>query len=350
MSYQFRDILIKGMLEEGRIKQEKDIAKEKRYRGGNAGILHHNLPTGSCARKAIARADGRVEEHSWNTDLMFEMGLLNETRWLSKLKAAGYEARSADDLVQTFTKKGTPVTGSPDIIIYKDGKPDFLVELKHMSSFWTFRDKVLEGKPSLEHLAQAGFYSMHLNDMPFCVLYTSSVKFSGPSFLTNLVPKPTDPGSENFEYTYYAFTGKIKTYKGKKIKEKKKLIVPGHLQGAYPNELFTSLGADFAEFKNTIPTIVQFDLRFDSEGYIEYNDKGTWKRSIVSKQNIMDFYNYVETAEQTKELPARPLVMTVDGETKGYSACDYSSLSSVCDKCENSSFDIWLKEAKLVTW
>ena len=348
----FKDLYVKGMLEQQRLKQEGDEKREFGYRGGNAGILLDNIPANSCSRKVIARSEGRFEETSWNTQLMFDLGELNETRWHDKLRLAGVTVESADDKVQAATRSGTPITGSPDSIVLTDGEESYLVEHKHMSSFWTFRDKVIEGKPSLEHLAQAGFYAMHLNDIPFCVLYTASVKFSGPSFLTNLVPKPTEPGSENFEYTYYYFTGKMKTWKGKQSKEKKKLIVPGHLQGAYPHELFNSLGADFAEFKNTIPTIVQYDLRFNGRGIIEYKHPIThkWIASVVSKKNIMDFYDYTEKMHTQKELPKRPLTLDVQGEAKGFDSCSYCSLSEVCDKYESSSFDRWLKEAKSVKW
>ena len=346
----FKELYIKGMLAQQNEKEAADNEGERRYRGGNAGIMLHGLPTNSCARKVIARTEGRFEETSWNTQLMFDLGELNETRWHDKLRKAGVVVESADNRVRAATSGGTPITGSPDSLIISDGKESYLIEHKHISSFWTFRDKVLEGKPSLEHLAQAGLYSMHLDDIPFCVLYTSSVKFSGPSFLTNLVPKPTEPGSENFEYTYYMYTGKTRTYKGKKSKEKKKLVVPGHLQGEYPHTLFNSLGADFAEFKNTIPTIVQYDLRFDKDGFIEYKHRGTWHKSVVSKANIMEFYDYVEKSENEKKLPARPLQKSVDGETKGFSSCDYCSLSDVCDKYENMSYDVWLKEAKNVRW
>jgi len=347
----FKQLYIQGMLEKQKDKEAKDTSGEKRYRGGNAGVMIDGLPANSCARKVIARADGRFEETAWNTQLMFDLGELNETRWHDKLRAAGVVVESADDKVKAFTEGGTPITGSPDSIIVTDGAESYLIEHKHISSFWTFRDKVIEGKPSLEHLAQAGFYSMHLSDMPFCVLYTSSVKFSGPSFLTNLVPKPNEVGSENFEYTYYKYTGKIKTYKGKKSKEKKKLKVPGHLMGEYPSSLFKIIEADFAEFKNTLPTIVQYDLRWTKDGTIEYKDLGgKWKKSPVSKQNIMEFYNYLEQCETTKTIPKRPLQLDINGEAKGFSACDYCSLSEVCDKYEQSSFEVWLKEAKAVRW
>jgi hypothetical protein len=344
----FKDLYVKGMLKLLKEKEASDAQREKSYRGGNVGILHSGIPANSCARKMIARSEGRFEETSWNTQLMFDMGELNEVRWHDKLTAAGIDVKSADDLVRAETTKGMPITGSPDSIVANG----FLIEHKHLSSFWTFRDKVIEGNPSLEHLAQAGFYSMHLNDMPFCLLYSSSVKFSGPSFLTNLVPKPTEAGSENFEYTYYYYTGKMKTWKGKSSKEKKKLIVPGHLVGELPHTLFNSLGADFAEFKNTIPTIVQFDLRWDNDGYISYKDtnKTQWTKSVVSKDNIMAYYNYAEECEETKTLPKRPLTLDSKGGAKGFDSCNYCSLADVCDKYEAGSYDQWLKMAKDVRW
>ena len=342
----FKEMYIKGMLELQRQKQDSDSKRGKVYRGGNAGVLHNGMPANSCARKLIARSEGRHEEVSWNTQLMFDLGELNEDRWHAKLKAAGVDVKSADDMVQASTSSGRPITGSPDSIVL-GGK--YLIEHKHISSFWTFRDKVIEGKPSLEHLAQAGFYSMHLNDIPFCVLYTASVKFSGPSFLTNLVPKPTEPGSENFEYTYYNYTGKMKTYRGKSIKEKKKLIVPGHLMGAYPKDLYKELGANFAEFKNTIPTIVQYDLRWNNNDTISYKHNGKWHETIVSKKTIMDFYEYTEKCENQKRLPKRPLNLDPKGEAKGFNSCDYCSLSETCDRYE-SDFDTWLREAKLINY
>jgi len=342
----FKQLYIEGMLEQQRLKKESDDKREKSYRGGNAGIMVDGLPANSCARKVIARSEGRFEETDWQTQLMFDMGELNEDRWHKKLELAGVSVASADDLVNAKTPNNILVSGSPDTIV-ADGK--FLIEHKHMSSFWTFRDKVIEGKPSLEHIAQAGFYSMHLDPMPFCVLYTSSVKFSGPAFLTKLVPNPTDPGSENFEYTYYKYSGATRMYKGKQIKVKSKIAVPGHLQSEYPSSLYNTLGADFAEFKNTVPTIVQYDLRWNDDDSISYKYRNKWHKTQVSKQSIMDFYAYVEKCETTKRLPKRPLQLDIKGEAKGFSACDYCSLSEVCDKYEDN-YETWLKMAKQVNY
>jgi hypothetical protein len=349
----FKDLYIKGMLAKHKQKYEADMAGEKRYRGGNTGILIDGLPANSCSRKMIARSEGREEEVDWQTQLMFDLGELNETRWHDKLKAAGVTVESADNKVRAVTKGGIPITGSPDSIIISDGTEEYLIEHKHVSSFWTFRDVMIENKPKLENLAQAGFYMMHLNDIPSCLLYTSSTLFSGPAFLTNLVPKPSEKHSELFEYTYYMFTGQVRNYKQKDgstkpIKMKKKLEIPGHLKDLYPKELFNTLGADFAEFKNTRPGIKQFDLRW-TDDRLEYEADGKWYYTVVTKQNIMDYFNQAEIAEKNEELPPRPLQLAANGEAKSYTACDYCSLSDVCDKYEND-YKIWLKEAKSRTW
>jgi hypothetical protein len=343
----FTELYIKGMLTQQEKKQKEDMKSEKRYRGGNAGVLIDGLPANSCARKVIARAEGRYEEVAWNKQLMFDLGELNEDRWHSKLEAAGLKVKSADGLVQAKTSQDFPVTGSPDTIVVDEGKDSYLIEHKHISSFWTFRDIVLEGNPKLENIAQAALYAMNL-DLPFCLLYTASVNFSGPSFLTKMVPHPTEAGSENFEYTYYKYNHN-KLYKGKPTKSK--LKVPGQLLGAYPADLYKSLDADLAEFKNTIPTIKQFDLRFDSTGVVEYSvhGSGQWKPSVATKDNIMEFYSHIREKELDKELPERPINLSVKGESKGFNSCDYCSLSEVCDKYEGS-FEEWLKQAKMVTW
>jgi hypothetical protein len=190
---------------------------------------------------------------------------------------------------------------------------------------------------------------MHLNDMPFCLLYTASTLFSGPPFLTKLVPKPTEPRSEFFDYTYYQFTGEVRTIKGKQVKIKRKLPVPGHMNGMPPAELFVALGADFAEFKNTIGTIVQFDLRWNEDGTLEYQRKGRWVKSLVTKTNIMEYFNDAEQAEKEKRLPARPAKLGPSGEEKNYTDCDYCSLSEVCNKYE-SQYDVWMKIAKETNW
>ncbi len=347
MDYDLNELFLKGILSKQSEKEKDEQNRDFCYRGGNAGIMHAGLPANSCSRKALARSEGRFEETAWNTMLMFQMGHLNETRWLETLHAAGIDARSADNLVQT-TVGDTLVTGSPDIIIYKNDKPDALLELKHISSFWTFRDVVLEGKPKVEHLAQAGFYSMHLGDLPFCILYSSSVNFSGPSFLTNLVPKPTETGSENFEYTYYRYTGKTRNYRGKVIKEKVKIPVPGKLKGAFPKDLFKTLNADFAEFKNTIPTTIQYNCKWDNN-HLLVEIHGKWKPTPVTKENILEFYGDLEQKHKAKELPARPLEIDINGESKNFTKCDYCSLSDVCDRYEND-YGTWLEEAKKVRW
>ncbi len=345
---------IKGMLVGQKEKEKKDNEGPLRYRGGNCGILLNGIPVGpsnSCPRAVIARAEGRFTETSWQTQLMFDLGEINEVRWDNKLRAAGLTVISGKDLegrIQSSCEGGTPITGSMDSMIVEHEDGDFFIEHKSLSSFWTFRDVVIENKPKLENIAQAAFYSMHLDDMPFYLLYTSSVRFSGPPFLTKLVPHPQKPNSEHFEYTYYKYNHD-KLYKGKPTK--KKLEVPGHMLGMYPKDLYDYLGAEFAEFKDTNPTAIQYDLQFTKDGVVQYRQHGRekWFDSPVTKQNIMDFYNYVEKNHKAKTMPKRPIVMKVDGEVKGYSPCTYCSLSEVCDKYE-LNFDTWLKHAKGVRW
>jgi len=338
---------------QGLQKKQEQRKTTTNYRGGNTGVqvtddLHNAGSPNTCQRVIIARANGRETEPDWRTNLMFDAGHMNEIRWREYFELAGYkikDGKQLEGLIKWETSNGKTVTGSPDAIVTDKKGKEYLIEHKHLSSFWSFNNVVMKGEPKLDNLAQAAHYSLKTG-IDAVLVYTASTLFSGPKYLTNSVPHPTDKGSEDYDYTYKKKNGKINKKSGKP--EYAKINVPGNKQVMWPKDIFREYSAEVADFKNTLPTIKQFDLRWVGDS-LEYYNGSEWKDTIITKQAIDNFYTKTWEAEQKGVLPPRPVNLGANGEPKKYTACVYCTLSEVCDRFEND-FDTWLREALLITY
>lgn len=346
--------LFEGMQTRWQETKDKEVGTvATRYRGGNSGILMEDgVAVGECPKKALARFLGLYKDPDWDTQLMFDIGELNEVRWEDYLKRAGLDVRKADDAIKWHTDAGTPVTGSPDALIYTDGVPTMGIEHKHASSMNTARS-VISGQPLLKHLIQTAHYSMAMGDLPFTLLYTSSTNIEGAEWKMKdaNIPKPGQPRSECCEYTYYKFTGKTRTSKDKhgknktiKLKQKINLdfVADADLS---PAEIMAKYDADFAELKYFRPFAIEFPTSWKEDTFHFYNGS-KWVKTIITKERIRAFYNELDRMIKERDLGAVPYNLTATGESMPWAHENYCDMCQLAEKHGNR-YDLWLKELGL---
>lgn len=283
-------------------------------RAGNTGIAALNAKGemevgGKCHRQTMLRLLGIASEDAdYSKELMFDSGRGNEDLWYSVLSRAykdGIILREEEIPIQWMTSNGTPVSGRPDLVLCDhDTKPVLGLELKLLCSFWTTR-AILLGQPKTMHIMQAAHYSWKLG-VPFELWYTSRVDWPVMGWAGKHLPKQGEPGSEHISFNEKGEARKITPFK---------------------------LG---------------FLLTQDEEGFIHYSAVGrdeSATKSIVSIPRIQEYYEYVSTMVERKDLGPRPQNLTATGEEVSWSFCSYCPLQSTCDAHE-SDFDTWLEEAK----
>lgn len=284
-----------------------EASKVGNLRAGNTGILEGDDIGGKCHRLSLLRAEGYVvEEISKDRDLMFDAGNGNEDLWNAKLaKSWPYSIKREEDIpVGWSTTNGTKVTGRPDLVLMDaEGKPQHGLEFKLVSSMWTARD-VLLGKPKPAHVMQAAHYSMLL-DVPFDLVYTSRSDYGVTGWAQKHFPQKGSPNAKFAEYN------------------------------------------EKGEIKKVLPFNKMFPLRFTDSGVIELQkdpETGTWHETIVSKKRIMDYFEFVSTMRERRDLGPRPQNVDAFGEKMSYSLCQYCPLKQHCDDFEKEGFDKWLEK------
>jgi len=335
-----------------RAQKEKDTVRT-RYRGGNSGILMEDgTAVGECPKKALARYLGKYTDPDYDTQLMFDVGELNEDRWEDYLTRAGVDVKKADDAIKWHTDAGTPVTGSPDALIYEDGKPVMGIEHKHASSMNTARG-VIGGEPQLKHLIQTAHYSMALDDLPFTLLYTSSTNIEGAEWKMKdaNIPKPGQPRSEFCEYTYYKYTGQTRTYKTGKNKGKtihlKQKVMTNFLEDSdlSPGEIMKKYDADFADLKYFRPFAIEFPTTWKEDTFYFYNG-AKWIKTIITKDRIKAFYNELDRMQAAKDLGPVPYNLKPDGEPMPWPHENYCEMCQMSEKL-NHKYDDWVNHLEL---
>lgn len=293
---------------------EQESKKVGILRAGNTGIAAFNEKGlmevgGKCHRQTMLRLLGIASEDAdYSKELMFDSGRGNEDLWYSVLSRSykeGIILREEEVPIQWQTKNGTPVSGRPDLVLCDQAKQPVLgLELKLLCSFWTTRS-VLKGEPKTMHIMQAAHYSWKLG-VPFELWYTSRVDWPVMGWAAKHLPKEGEPGSEHIEFN------------------------------------------EKGEARKIVPFKLGFILTQDKEGFIHYSVVGRASnpvKSIVSIPRIEEYYEYVSTMVERKDLGPRPQNLTAIGEEVSWSFCSYCPLQSICDTHE-SDFDTWLKEAK----
>jgi hypothetical protein len=256
--------------------------------------------------------------------VMFEFGRINEVILIDKLKRTLGDAFdiTGDDVntVEWTTVAGRKVTGRPDIVIRKkDGTPVLMMEAKLASSLGTVRDCRFGNKPKLAHVCQAVHYGWLL-DVPIKLVYIQNVDFATQMWPSNVkeYPKPGEPGSEQIDYTEKEIGAKGK----KEIVQMPKKIKPGRT--VYDIEIAPEDGT----------------VRYRLEG-----SKGAWKNTEVTIDEIVEFYEHVDTMRMDEALGPRPLAIDVNGDFLQWSNCNYCSIKPYCDNYETRT-ERWFNEVK----
>lgn len=299
-----------ALLKEGREVQRKaheegEKKKLGNLRGGSVGILLEDDTLGTCHRVAHLRQIGIQTPSEPETHNMFALGRSNEDIISQELLDAGVKIKRESEIPVTVElDDGTKITGSPDIVIMDDSgsTPICVLELKSASARGSSVGYHYKLKPKNVHLMQLGFYMLGLGVDDGKLHYCSRVKWNIPKKMPSSVQEVMRKGWDAVEQ-----------YGGCQIQ----------------------------------PFDRVYDVWFDDDGLLNWStpDKGgklKSKTTVISADTIMDYYEYVNSIKETKELGNRPL-------KDGYSACDYCKLNVQCDRYEeeHNSYDVWLDEVKL---
>lgn len=329
---------------------EKEKAKLGVLRAGSSGIItDKGEVAGNCLRKSHLRSLGiELDPPTEDKLIMFDLGYASEDIVYEKLISALPEGhvvlREEEIPIEWLTTNGTKVTGRPDIVICKTekllstddrrllrqetdsvSKQEVLVEvaslevnkavlgleLKSVHSVWVAREVLFNRKPKLGNLVQSAHYMWKLN-VPYKLTYTSYSQLGqgmvGNDWMAKMFPRPGEPGSEFIEFNK----------------------------------------------KNQIKHIRQFeivyDLKFDDDGILCYKleaeSSSKWTKTIISRDGIESYFEFVSHMEGDKTLGPRPAQLDTLGGKAGYKDCDYCPLKPTCDSHEKLGYDKWLEEVK----
>lgn len=360
--------------------------KSGTLRGGNSGIYIETKGrvAGKCQRLSYLRFKGiSIEDTTASRKLMFQSGQVNEDLWMDVLNKAWHGPILTESEVPTSwtTSNGTLVTGRPDIVLCDDNsdveglyfdtetnawtvpasllvqgmdtvqmairratKPKVGIELKQISSVWTARDVLLEGRPKFDHLVQAAHYSWQLN-IPFELWYTSRMDWHGNPMLDRIMPKygsaKYNMFRDYFEESYY------RSVRSRNGNNYTKRIDRAEFLKDKDNYGWEE-GQVSAGILKLLPFTLGYTLAWDKDEFLTYTSilTGETVRTIISKGRLQEYYERVSKMDETKDLGARPLTLKGDGTEANYTSCQYCPIRSVCDNAEKTGLDNWLKEVK----
>jgi hypothetical protein len=285
---------------------ELEQTKIGTLRGGSVGFIDSDGDVqGKCHRLAHLRSLGFQETKDEETHLMFGAGYDNEDQWLANLQAAwtGTIKREHEHPVSWTTSSGQVVNGRPDIVLLDETAKSVLgIELKLVSSVWTAYDVHYKFVPKLDHLIQASHYMWQLN-IPYKLIYSSRVNW--------LVPYNVRHKLEGKHDVVYRERG------------------------------------DKKEIDKITPFIREYDLDI-RDGVVYYQTKGMTvpQQTLITVDGIKQYYEYLSTLSQTKDLKGRPLSLDAVGDVMSWSQCGRCPLKETCDTYE-SNYELWLDNAKL---
>lgn len=301
---------------------KEESTKVGTLRAGNTGaLLEDGSILGKCARLTYLRYKGiQVEAADYSRELMFAAGRTNEDSWIQVLKAAdpSLEMKAEEEIpVKWETANGIAVTGRPDLVLFKEGKPDLGIELKLAASVWTAKDVGINMKPKMLHLLQAAHYSWQL-DVPFELWYTSRVDWPIVGWMVKQFPKQGEFGSHLLQYSEKGDPKKILPFaQGYSLRWNKK---------------------DKLEWRPLVMHASQVSM-----------EDIPWMDTPISKEGIKNYYELVSSIDSTRQLPPRPVNLESTGEAGAYSICDYCPLKETCTKEEGKGFDTWVAAVQKVS-
>ena len=145
-------------------------------RGGTSGcfIPHANGFAGVNPREGLARFMGYQLPKTRKSLLVFQTGFATERQFATNVLASGVDFKS-DAEYPIFVENWVgeyPLSGRPDGVFFKDGKPIFGVELKSLVSESSTKSVFHEDKPKIEAVCQAVKYSL-ATGLPWVLVYTN---------------------------------------------------------------------------------------------------------------------------------------------------------------------------------
>lgn len=340
---------------------EEDLKKIGTLRGGSVGCVINTskgkVITGTCPREAHARMLGYQGSHGLDKKVMFKLGIANEDIWNLWLDNCGYDGviKREEELGLEWDIEGTKASGRPDIVLCdSEGNPKEGLELKMVASVWTARSVLLEHKPKMNHLIQAGNYSYRMG-IPFQLWYTSYVNLAGPDFINNLIPKRGKPGSQWIDYTlgesYHSKdrSGKLKyNSKGNPVYNIRKLHVYSQDQDQTNDFLKHHYGVSAFQFKNIKPFIMGYLIEW-RDGVLFWGPEGCSADAMIetpiTQAGIDEYYQIVAQAGIKQQLPPRPIGYDAFGKKQKFNVDDYSKLQMLSDE-SNDNYNEWLKLLK----
>jgi len=273
-------------------------------RGGSVGAIIDGEVYGVCQRKAYLRYNGIDAPLDSEIELMTSQGEQNEEIWLADLRA-GLEGTDIEVLDQESFDclwkgvDGKDGSGSPDVLLRKDGKPIRALELKNISGIGKVKSTHYELIPDSTHLIQAANYSIRMGDM----------YLDGTPLDYDLVY------SSRSLWHIFAMSDKVK-----------KIIVDKGWDVQY----------NFGRPMSVRPFHRVYNLKW-IDGKLAYWTDGLKKPvyTELTRESIDEYYRLVSTGiDETGDLG--PVPITKDLRKKStYSQCNYCDYASVCETGEN---------------
>jgi hypothetical protein len=283
-----QETLNNQLLIDSREQNKQDLEKAGQLRAGNAAYLLSNGKLNSsgsnCIRLTWLRWKGYQpsEEHGINKLWMFAGGIGSEQVIAGLLTKAGHNVLM--DTEYQIDLDGTVLSGRPDILIANpEGKPVLGLELKKVSSVWTAKEVINNGKPKSDHLCQAALYS-HMVQVPYKLVY---VQYDN--------------------YAAFTIRGLSEEARNVDRDDKGKPI-------------------------NLVPYLKVYDVQIGDGGKVLYKHENGkhWQYSGITIERILAYYRKVKSLDDQSTLPPRPESYDVEGEKAGYTTCKYCPYSSVC--------------------
>jgi hypothetical protein len=276
-------------------RQAKENGKQGWFRVGTSGAVVEGHVIGTCHRIGLLRFLGIQGEANEITRAIWDSGEANEFVWERALEADGtYTVLRDKDIPIQFDVRGTPGSGSPDIVLAKDGIPVYGIELKIVESSQSAVGLWLDKKPKADNLIQAAHYAMRLN-IPYSLVYT----YNGIS-----------------DFPYWA----IKKY------------------GIAPKTKLQPFKMEFG-----------VEWRDDRLWYTTMDGKEV--KTSIDKQSIENYYEMILDMQAGQDLYLPYTSLEVDKSSMPFDKCKYCTFSEACTDYEShNDYNRWLDDSKrLVT-
>lgn len=182
-------------------------------RGGSLVAMTEDGSFIGDPRTALVRLMGLDVASDYDKQLMFDGGLFNEDAILQYFTKSGIHYECEEDIpVVVTTPNNNTITGRPDALLYKDGKPDILLEFKGIFGGTSALKYHHAGKatPKDHNILQCAFYARYHN-VPAVLIYTCR-SWVPQNITPNKQKELVDPNHRSFYYNSKNYISNIKPY------------------------------------------------------------------------------------------------------------------------------------------